>query len=60
MLSIDQLKEVLVTKAMLTHPDYSLPMENHTDASGCGIGAVGVQRIDEKETPRAFASRLLR
>ena len=59
-ISMDQLKEASIAKAMLTHPDYTLPMEIHPDASGYGIGAVVVQKIDGKETPLAFASRLLK
>ena len=55
-----QLKETLTEKAMLAHPDYSLPMEIRPDASGYGMGAVVIQRIDVKETPLAFASRLLK
>ena len=45
---------------MLAHPDYSLPMEIHPDASGYGMGAVLVQEMDGEEVPQAFASRLLK
>ena len=58
--SMLQLTTALSNKAMLAHPDYSLPMEIHPDASGYGIGAVLVQKIDGKDSPLAFASRLLK
>ena len=57
--SFQQLKQALVDTAVLAHPDYSLPMEIHPDASNYGIGAVLIQRVNGQETPLAFASRLL-
>ena len=44
---------------MLVHPNYDLPMEIICDACGYGIGGVLAQRIDGKEHPVAYASRLL-
>ena len=58
--NLQLLKETLVKAAVLSHPDYNLPMEIHPDASNYGIGAVLVQQVDSKETPLGFASRLLK
>ena len=41
--SFDILKEKLLTPPILAHPNYELPFEIHTDASGYGIGAILVQ-----------------
>jgi RNase H-like domain found in reverse transcriptase len=48
-----------VTPPVLTHPDPTKPMEIHPHASAYGIGALLVQRDEEKERPLAYASRLL-
>ena len=58
--SLQLLKETLVKATVLSHPDYNVLMEIHPDASGYGIGAVLVQKINGKETPLGFASRLLK
>lgn len=45
---------------LLRHPNYTIPMEIHSDTSGFGIGAVLVQRVDGYEHETAYTSRLLR
>ena len=47
--SMLKLKKTLIEKTFLAHPDHSLPMEIHPDASSYGIGAVLIERIDGVE-----------
>ena len=54
------IKERLVSAPILRCPDYSLPFELHTDASGVGLGAVLLQRDgDGVEHVVSFLSRSL-
>ena len=48
-----------VEATTLAHLDPNLPMEIHPDACGYGIGTALVQRVDDKQVPIAFASRLM-
>jgi hypothetical protein len=57
--SFDALKEKLLTPPILSHPNYQLPFEIHTDASGYGIGAILVQQHKEGERVISYVSRLL-
>ena len=50
--SMLKLKNNLIEKTFLAHPDHLLPMEIHPDASSYGIGAVLIQRIEGLETNR--------
>jgi hypothetical protein len=57
--SFDALKEKLLTPPILSHPNYQLPFEIHTDASGYGIGAILVEQHEEGERAISYVSRLL-
>jgi hypothetical protein len=57
--SFDQLKTELLSAPILAHPNYTLPMIILPDACGMGIGAVLSQKVNGKEHPLAYASRLL-
>ena len=57
--SFEILKERLLTPPILAHPNYQLPFEIHTDASGYGVGAILVQHQEGAERVIAYASRLL-
>ncbi|PJE77975.1 hypothetical protein CI610_03096 [invertebrate metagenome] len=52
-----RLKDVLCSPVVLGYPDYSLPFELHTDASGNGLGAVLYQHQDGQLRPIHYASR---
>ncbi|UYV84530.1 K02A2.6-like, partial [Cordylochernes scorpioides] len=57
--AFDSLKKALMSEPVLAYFEEQLPTELHTDASGCGIGAVLVQINDGKERPVGYASRTL-
>ena len=56
--SFDYLKEKLISKPVLAHPDFSLPFILNTDASLYAMGAELSQVQDGKEKVVAYASRL--
>ena len=49
--SMQLLKQALIDSVVLSHPDYSYPMEIHPDASSYGIGAVLDATIKLKRNP---------
>nr|CAH0098669.1 unnamed protein product [Daphnia galeata] len=57
--SFEALKERLLAPPILAHPNYGLPFEIHTDASGYGVGAILVQRQDDQERVISYVSRLM-
>jgi hypothetical protein len=48
-----------LTPPILSHPNYQLPFEIHTDASGYGIEAILVEQHEEEERAISYVSRLL-
>ena len=53
-----KLKDALVNPPILAYADFSKPFILHTDASGCGLGAVLYQEDDGKERVIAYASQI--
>lgn len=53
------LKTALTTQPVLAHFNPSLEVEIHTDASSYGLGAVLIQKHEDKEHVVAYASRAL-
>lgn len=52
-------KGILLNPPILSHPNYQLPFEIHTDASRYGIGAILVQQSEGGERVISYVSRLL-
>ena len=58
--AFDKLKDVLISdRIMLTLPDFSLPFQLYTDASGTAVGSVLVQEIDGVKRPLSYFSKKL-
>ncbi|KZS03119.1 Uncharacterized protein APZ42_034227 [Daphnia magna] len=57
--SFGLMKQALVSAATLAYPDFTKPFEIHPDACDYGLGAVLLQRVNNIESPLAYASRLL-
>jgi len=58
--SFQELKRVMMEDVTLTGIDYKYPIIMKCDASDHGLGAVLVQKIDGKDRPVAFVSKLLK
>ncbi|KAL5021393.1 hypothetical protein ScPMuIL_000548, partial [Solemya velum] len=57
--AFSKLKECLSTPPILSYPDYTVPFEIHTDASGLGLGAVLYQQQGHHMHVIAYGSRSL-
>ena len=55
----DRLKSLLPTPPVLAYPDFTVPFELHTDASGKAIGAILYQTQEGQKKVIAYASRVL-
>jgi len=55
----DKLKDLLTSPPILAYPNFELPFEIHTDASGIGLGAVLYQVQEGQRKVIAYASRSL-
>jgi hypothetical protein len=55
--AFEKLKNCLSSPPILGFADYNRPFELHTDASGCGLGAVLYQRQDGIKRVLCYASR---
>lgn len=60
--AFERLKEILTSKIVLAHPDFTRQMIVTCDASGYGLGATlgQIDPITNRERPISFISRLLR
>jgi hypothetical protein len=57
--AFSKVKDILLSDAILNHPDWNEKFEVHTDASLDGLGAVLCQKVNDRECVIAFASRSL-
>ena len=57
--AFNKVKSILLSDAVLNHPDWNEKFEVQTDASLDGLGAVLCQRVNDRECVIAFASRSL-
>uniref|UniRef100_A0A158P4K2 RNA-directed DNA polymerase n=1 Tax=Tetranychus urticae TaxID=32264 RepID=A0A158P4K2_TETUR len=57
--AFNKIKELLLQDPVLVHFNPSDPIEVHCDASGIGVGAVLMHRIEKEEKPVWYLSRLL-
>lgn len=58
--AFEKLKEALVSAPVLRRPDFDLPFEIHSDASGVAVGACLIQKVDGIPHAVAYFSRKLR
>ena len=58
-MAFNSVKERLMSYPILVHFNPALPIELHCDASGIGVGATLLHRVDNVEHVVSYASRLL-